>query len=264
MISPSGVELQEVAHYIEQLLGVSTTPDYPQAMNGVQLGHQGPVRRVAGAVDFSRATVEAAIAAGANLLLLHHGMFWGGLQPIVGRQYERLRRLMMNDVAVYACHLPLDRDPDIGNAVLLARALGLEPVEGFGAYRTITVGASGACDLPTRDIAARLAAVAGEWDGHVVTAPMQVDRNRRTRRWAIVTGAGASSETLREAADRGIDTLVTGEGPHHTAVDAEEHGVVVLYAGHYATETLGIRALAQRVGERFDVPWDFLRLPTGT
>jgi len=86
---------------------------------------------------------------------------------------------------------------------------------------------------------------------------------RRTRRWALCTGAGASSDTMREAIELGADTLIVGEGPHHTAVDAADAGVVVIYAGHYATETLGVRALAQHVSERFGVPWSFVAAPTG-
>ena len=88
--------------------------------------------------------------------------------------------------------------------------------------------------------------------------------HRRTRRWALCTGAGASSDTLREAAELGVDTLIVGEGPHHTAVEAGELGIAIIYAGHYATETLGVRALAQHVGERFSVPWTFIPAPTGT
>jgi putative NIF3 family GTP cyclohydrolase 1 type 2 len=91
-----------------------------------------------------------------------------------------------------------------------------------------------------------------------------LEPGRRTRRWAIITGAGASSESLREAAAQGIDTLITGEGPHHTAVEAPELGIVVLYAGHYATETLGVTALAEAIGAEFGIPWSFVAAPTGT
>ena len=85
----------------------------------------------------------------------------------------------------------------------------------------------------------------------------------RTRRWAICTGAGASSETLREAEAANINTLITGEGPHHTAVEAPERGVVVIYAGHYATETLGVAAIAERLAVESSVPWSFISAPTG-
>jgi len=84
-----------------------------------------------------------------------------------------------------------------------------------------------------------------------------------TSRWAICTGAGASAETLHEAAERNIDTLIVGEGPHWTAVDADELGITIIYAGHYATETLGVQALAAYVAERYDVPWHFIDVPTG-
>ena len=86
---------------------------------------------------------------------------------------------------------------------------------------------------------------------------------RRTRAWGICTGGGASSDTLREARERGLDTLIVGEGPHHTAVEADDSGIAVIYAGHYATETLGVRALAAHLSDRFGMPWVFLEAPTG-
>jgi putative NIF3 family GTP cyclohydrolase 1 type 2 len=90
-----------------------------------------------------------------------------------------------------------------------------------------------------------------------------IEPGRLTRQWAICTGAGAGVETLREAAARGIDTLIVGEGPHWTAVDGPEAGLVIIYAGHYATETLGVRALAAQVSDRFGIPHEFINAPTG-
>ena len=251
----------EIAEYLDELLATRDTPDYGGAVNGLQLDGAGDVRAVAAAVDFSRRAVEGAVERGAKLLLVHHGMFWGGAQPIRGAAYERLRLLFANDVAVYASHLPLDRHAELGNNALLARALGLEPAGEFARYKTIAVGVRGQADLPTRELVARAAAFAQARGGGAVATPH--DAGRRTRRWAVCTGAGASSDTLREAAELGVDTLVVGEGPHHTAVEAEECGVVVIYAGHYATETLGVAALAEHVGARYGVPWSFIEAPTG-
>jgi putative NIF3 family GTP cyclohydrolase 1 type 2 len=151
--------------------------------------------------------------------------------------------------------------PDFGNNVLLARALELHPGGGFGRFQTVMIGVRGEADLSTSELAARASAFAQEHGGRVVATPF--DGSRRTRRWAICTGAGASSETIREAALAGIDTLIVGEGPHHTAVEAPEAGLVIIYAGHYATETLGVRALAERVAGEFQVPWTFIEAPTG-
>lgn len=253
--------LDEIVAHLDALLATRETPDYPPALNGLQLANAGVVRKVAAAVDYSLAGVEGAIAAGADLLLLHHGMFWGGAGPITGAAYERLRRLVAHDVAVYASHLPLDRHPTFGNNALLARTLGLEPTGEFARFKTIAVGVRGESEVPTATLVERARALAAAHGGSVVATPHAADRV--TRRWGICTGAGASSESLLEAAELGLDTLVVGEGPHHTGVEARELGIVVIYAGHYATETLGVQALARHVAETFGVQWTFIDAPTG-
>ncbi len=251
----------EIAAYLDDYLRAHEIADYPGALNGLQVDARAPVRRVAAAVDFSRTTVEQAIAVDANFLVVHHGMFWGGARRLVGVAYDRVRLLVAHDVAVYASHLPLDAHAECGNNVLLARELGLAPTGGFARHETLDIGVQGTSDLPTSELVARAGAFAHAHGGHLVAPPLASDR--RTRRWGICTGAGASSETIAEATAAGIDTLIVGEGPHHTAVEARDLGLAVLYAGHYATETLGVRALAARIAERFGVPWDFLDAPTG-
>jgi dinuclear metal center YbgI/SA1388 family protein len=251
----------EIARHLDELLLVREIPDYPPALNGLQLESRGDVTRVAAAVDFSLRTIDGAIAAGANLLLVHHGMFWGGMQRITGRSYDRLQRLIANDVAVYAAHLPLDAHPQLGNNALLARELGLEPTGTFARYQTVDVGVRGEATVPTTTIVERARTLARRHGGDVVATPHAPDRV--TRRWAICTGAGASSESLRDALALGVDTLVVGEGPHHTAVEAADQGLVVVYAGHYATETLGVIALARHLEETFGLPWTFVEAPTG-
>lgn len=257
----TGPALAAIAADLDALLETASVPDYSAALNGIQLENRAPIRRVAAAVDFSTRTIDGALELDANLLVVHHGMYWGGLRPLVGPAYERVRRLLARDVAVYASHLPLDAHPEIGNAALLARALGLVREGAFGQYKTIAVGARGGADLETAALVERARAFARGHGGDAIASRFAA--GRRTRSWAIVTGAGATVETLREAADTGVDTLVVGEGPHWSAVDAEEMGLVVVYAGHYATETLGVQALAARIAERFGVPWSFIEAPTG-
>jgi putative NIF3 family GTP cyclohydrolase 1 type 2 len=169
--------------------------------------------------------------------------------------------LVTHDVAVYSAHLPLDVHPQLGNNALLAARLGLEPSGGFASYQTIDVGVSGEANLATHVLAERAGALATEFKGCLVSTPYAPDRV--TRRWGICTGAGADSSTLREAAQRGLDTLIVGEGPHHTAVEARELGIVVLYAGHYATETLGVRALGDRLAAEFGLKSTFIDSPSG-
>jgi len=253
--------LSDVCRFLDEGLGTTEIPDYDRALNGLQLANGGTVHRVAATVDFSLDAVRQAVDAGAGLLLVHHGMFWGGLQPIVASHYERLHLAMTHDLAIYASHLPLDFHASWGNNALLAERLQLVPDGRFGRYRTFELGYTGSADLDTVELAARVRDFAEPLGTRVLTTAHAP--GRRTRRWAIITGAGASSETLVEAAERGVDTLIVGEGPHHTAVEAQECGIVVIYAGHYATETLGVQALATELERTFALPWSFLHLPTG-
>lgn len=253
--------LGEVATYLDALLRTSEVPDYRGAMNGIQVEHVGPITRCAVAVDASSRTIEGAIEQRANLLIVHHGLFWGGVQPIRGHVYERLRQLIAHDIAVYASHLPLDLHPSVGNNALLARELGLTPDSGFGRFESIEVGVKGSCEVATNVLAQRCEQVSRREGGQLVTVGVTSDR--RTTRWAICTGAGASSETLREAKAAQVDTLIVGEGPHHTAIEAEELGIAVLYVGHYATETFGVRALGAEIERTFGLPWSFIPAPTG-
>lgn len=253
--------LADLCRFLDEGLRTTEIPDYDRAMNGLQLSNGGTVSRVAAAVDFSLDAVRGAVDAGAGLLIVHHGMFWGGLQPIVARQYERLSLAMAHDLAVYSSHLPLDLHDAWGNNALLAKRLQMVPDGRFGRYRTLELGYTGSCDINTTDLSARVSAFAEPLGTRVLTTAHAPQR--RTRRWAIITGAGASSESLEEATARGVDTLIVGEGPHHTAVEAQERGIVVIYAGHYATETLGVQALAAEVERTFGLPWSFLHLPSG-
>ena len=253
--------LADIAGYLDTELNVATVPDYPGAVNGIQLANVGDITRVATAVDFSSYTTLAAVDAGAQLLLVHHGMFWGGVQAITGQHYERLRALINANIAVYSAHLPLDVHATFGNNALLANRLGLTPSGGFARFQTLSVGLSGECDIGTSTLVARAESLAHEHGGAVVTTP--IDSDRMTRRWAVCTGAGASSSTLSEAVERGIDTLIVGEGPHHTAVQARDAGIAIIYAGHYATETLGVQALGTELERRFGVTSTFIDAPTG-
>jgi dinuclear metal center YbgI/SA1388 family protein len=253
--------LAELASFLNATLDISAIPDYPNALNGVQVANFGAIEAIATAVDFSTQAVNGAIDSGARLLIVHHGLFWGGIQPLTGYRHERLWALLTHDVAVYSAHLPLDVHPVLGNNALLAKRLGLEPSSGFAKYQTVDVGLSGSASVETRLLAERAGALASEFGGHLVATPFAEDR--MTRAWGICTGAGADSGTLREAAARGLDTLIVGEGPHHTAVEARELGIVILYAGHYATETLGVRALGDLLAETFSLPATFVDVPTG-
>lgn len=256
------VALRDIVSALDAELRTSEIPDYPGAVNGLQVANAGTVHRVAVAVDASRAAITEAVISGADLLIVHHGLFWSGVQPLVGMQYEKYRSMLSSGLAVYSSHLPLDLHAAHGNNVRLAQALGLTPDGGFARFKTVDIGVTGTADEPTDQLVNRVQAFSARYGGSVRTSIPA--HGRRTHRWAICTGGGASSESLREARDRGVDTLIVGEGPHHTTVDAMEHDLCVVYAGHYATETLGVQSLGAFLETRFGLPWTFLHLPTGS
>lgn len=255
------ISLDTVVAYLDELLETYTTPDFPNAVNGLQLANSGTVRKVAAAVDFSGKTVAAAAQENADLLIVHHGMFWLGTEPLVSTRYERIRMLIERDIAVYSSHLPLDRHPLLGNNALLARTLGLEPSDGFARFNDIFIGLMGASDIQTSALIERAGIFSRSHGGETVAPHVRPDRV--TRRWAICTGNGASADTLREAVENDVDTLIVGEGPHWTAVDAAEKNIVIIYIGHYATETLGVYAIAAELKRKFHIDAVNLSAPTG-
>ncbi len=254
---PAGpsVDTKTVFGFLDDLLAVPGAPDYPGAWNGVQVDCTGPITRVAVAVDASLATIEGAAEGGANLLVVHHGLFWNPDPRLVGPAYGKVRRLLEADLGLYAAHLPLDAHPEVGNAAVLAEAVGLEVEGPFGEVKGIPIGCWGTVET---DRDAFVAGVGATVEGPVRLIPGGPDRVRKV---AVVTGAGGSF--IRDAAGAGLDTLLTGEGAHQTFSEAMEYGVNVLYAGHYATETWGVRAVGRRLEEAFGLPWDFIHVPSG-
>ncbi len=258
----STVPLRDIVAALDTELRTAEIPDYPGAVNGLQVANRGHVSRVVVAVDASRAAIAEAAVSSADLLIVHHGLFWNDAQPLVGIAYEKFHSLLTNNIAVYSSHLPLDLHPSFGNNSLLAATLGFAPTGGFARYKNIEIGVSGSANESTDAILARVQAYSARYGGTVRTSIST--HGRVTKRWAICTGGGASTESLREARELGVDTLIVGEGPHHTTVDAIEHDMCLIFAGHYATETLGVQALGAYLNERFGLPWSFLHLPTGS
>jgi len=247
--------LDEVVRYLDGYLRVSEIPDDPRALNGLQVESSGPVGMVLGAVDASQAAIDAAVARRAGLLLVHHGIFWSGLEPLRGRFGRRVRALHRGDVALYSAHLPLDCHPVVGNNAVLARDLGLTDLTPFGRSPGIEIGVSGLFPGSLEELADRIARRLGHAPRVIGKGPSRVERV------AIVTGA--ASDLLAEARDRGISTFLTGEGPHHTFFDAEEWGLNLIFGGHYATETVGVQALGEHLRRQFPLEFQFFDHPTG-
>lgn len=249
------VEIETLVEYLNDFLSVDEIPDYPNALNGLQVSAPGPVSRVVAAVDATAASIRGTIEAEGDLLLVHHGLFWSGNQPVTGRRYLRLAALLEAGVAVYASHLPLDVHPEVGNNAVLARELGIEVEGQFGRYEGTELGCWGRLSLRREALAARLDELLGGGVKLIAGGPEKVERV------GVLTGGGGGF--VAQALDAGLDALVTGEGSHHTYFDAQEGGINLYYGGHYATETWGVKALAEHLADRFDLDWTFLELPTG-
>jgi dinuclear metal center YbgI/SA1388 family protein len=251
----STASLRAIVDHCESLLGSSEITDYEGAANGLQMENRGNVTRIAATVDASLATAKLAAAAGANLLIVHHGLFWSPSQPWTGKKYELLRVLIDNDIAVYSSHLPLDLHPTLGNNVKLCDGLGLKKLQPFFESQGQPIGFRSEAKVSLEELAKRLEAATGAPPKVIPAGPAMCQKI------GVVTG-GAGGD-LKTAADEGVDTFVTGEGPHWTYALAEEAGINVLYGGHYATETFGVKALAEHLSKKFRVPWVFLDHPTG-
>lgn len=249
------VKLREVVDYLDGYLDTPGVPDFRGSVNGLQVESSGEVGRIAVAVDATQATIDAAIEADAGLLIVHHGLFWDGRHDVTGRRYRRLSALMRGDMAVYASHLPLDVHPEVGNNVVLARALGVEVEGRFGEYKGQPMGYWGRLEIRREALAARLDQILGGRIRLIAGGPERIERV------GVITG-GAGGE-VEAAAQAGLDAFITGEGAHHNYFDAEEGGVNLYLGGHYATEVWGVRALGEHLHERFGLPWTFIDRPTG-
>ena len=247
--------LKDIVRHCDRTLRTAQVNDYPGAVNGLQVESHGSVSRIAAAVDASLSTIKLAIAARADLLIVHHGLFWTPRHPWTAKNYELLRLLISNNLAVYSSHLPLDLHPKLGNNAQLGAALGLRNPRPFFFDKNQNLGLRAVVKLPRELLARRLQAAVG---GNPTIIP---GGRSICRHVGVVTG-GAGAE-VKLAAAEGVDTFITGEGPHWTFALAEELGLNVLYGGHYATETFGVKALASELSRKFGVPWSFIDYPTG-
>ncbi len=251
----AGASLQQIVSFCDKTLKTAEVEDWSGARNGLQVENNGRVTRIAATVDASLATVEMAIAARADLLIVHHGLFWNATVPWTGKKRTLLKTLLDNNLAVYSSHLPLDCHPKLGNNAQLSKALGFKRTEPFFFEKGRNIGLKTSRAIK-RDV------LAGQLEAATSLKPTVLPGGPATcKKIGIVTG-GAGAE-LAKAAAEGVDTFITGEGPHWTYALAEELGINVFYAGHYATETFGVKALAECLSRKYKVPWGFIDHPTG-
>jgi dinuclear metal center YbgI/SA1388 family protein len=249
------MKLERLVHELDTLLETASFKDYPDAFNGLQLAGPHEVEKVAFAVDACEATITQAVELSAELLVVHHGLFWGPKGPIVGPSYRRLHTAIAGNLAIYAGHLPLDAHPLVGNNATVIRRMGLEPGEMFAQAFGRAIGYTAQCDLSVAEVVERVVTAVGGTPHLIAKGP------ERVQRIGVVTGGAGS--LIREAKAAGCDLYITGEGHHHHFFDAEELGINVVFAGHYRTETTGVKSLLYYVRQTWGLETVFIDHPTG-
>jgi dinuclear metal center YbgI/SA1388 family protein len=247
--------LSEIVEYANDYLRIRKIEDWPNALNGLQIENAGNVTKIGAAVDVSTRVLRAAAKRNVDLLIVHHGLFWPGLQTITGSLRRQLKLAFESNIALYSAHLPLDLHSKVGNNAQLAAALEFKSTKPFLEEKGELVG------LKMKNTLLRAALIRKV--RRVLRGPIKTFNfgPKETKRIGIITGGGGSE--ISRVAQEKIDTFITGEAPHWAAVAAEELGINLLLGGHYATETFGVKALAAHLSERFKVPWEFLDFPTG-
>jgi dinuclear metal center YbgI/SA1388 family protein len=247
--------LSEIVNYTNDFLRIREIGDWDNALNGLQIENSGGVTKIGASVDTSTRVLAAAAKQNVDLLIVHHGLFWPGLQPVTGILRRQLELAFENNVALYSAHLPLDLHPEVGNNAQLASALGLKSNQPFFEEKGQLIGLKAATSLPREELDRKLQ--------KALSVPVKAFMfgPKTTGTIGIITG-GAGSEIYKVAQDR-IDTFITGEAPHWAAVAADELGMNLLLGGHYATEVFGVKALAVHLSKRFKIPWAFIDCPTG-
>ncbi len=250
------MKTEELVSYLDEYLRVREIEDTSQ--NGLQVEGPAEVRKVAFAVDACQAAAERAVAEKAQLLIVHHGLFWEKPRRLVGPLFRQARTLILGGCGLYAAHLPLDAHPEVGNNAVLAGQLGLQDIRPFGRYHGVDIGVAGTLEppLPIPTLIGRLIQT-------LQVPPVRVLASGPPEAHRVAVISGDAVSMLEEVAEAGLDTFITGETRHGAFHAVAERGMNVLFAGHYATETVGLRALARHLEGRFGLETVFLDLPTG-
>lgn len=252
------MKLKEFDQWARSTLEFHEIDSLDNALNGIQVGDvEVEITKMTFAVDACLDTFIRTKDEGAQALFVHHGLFWGPALALTGVRGGRIRYLMKNDIALYACHLPLDRHPALGNNAQIAKVLGLEDLEAFGEYKGRKIGYKGR--LPGgMDLESIVVRLFGSWDTRINALRFGP---KKISSVGIVSG-GAVYEAA-QAIDEGLDLYITGDASHNIYHECREAGINVLFAGHYLTEIFGVRAMAEYVKEELGLETEFLDVPTG-
>jgi dinuclear metal center YbgI/SA1388 family protein len=247
--------LSEIVSYTDEFLRIREVGDWDNALNGLQIENSGRVTRIGAAVDVSTRVLTEAGKKNVDFLIVHHGLFWPGLQPVKSVLRRQLQLAFETDMALYSAHLPLDIHRKVGNNAQLVAVLGLKSAQPFLEEKGQPIGLKTRASMSRSELIRKLRKAMNGPVNFFDFGPKQI------RTIGVVTGA-AGSEIYR-VAEENIDTFITGEAPHWAAVAAEQLGMNLLLGGHYATEVFGVKALAAHLSKRFRVPWEFIDCPTG-
>ena len=249
------MELKRITDYLDSYLDIRSFPD--DSANGLQVENSENVEKIGLAVDACHEAICKAGDASCDLLIVHHGLFWGSQQLIVDSHFQRVRALIMADMALYGAHLPLDAHSEIGHNRLIARLLALENIEPFALYRGKHIGVKGRLKAPC--ICAEAAAAAekaiGTCQGLLEFGPEKIHTV------AIVAGSATDPGLFKELKLEGIDLFITGEPKHGAYHLAQEFGLNIFYGSHYQTETFGMKALGEHLNKLFAIPAVFIDAP---
>jgi len=253
------MDLSTFTERLDTELETEAYAEVDASANGLQVGPpEADIAHAAFAVDAAAVTIEAAAEAGADVLVTHHGLSWGGIERVTHRQYGRIAPLIKSDTALYVSHLPLDGHQQLGNAAGVAELIGLDDTAPFGSMGPVTIGQQGrlAQSRPVADIATHLEAELAGTDSvqRFDFGPEEVETV------AIVTGSGV--DWLDEAVAADADLLISGEGKQQVYHHAREAEINVLLAGHYATETFGVKNL-QALADEWGLSTSYHAHPTG-
>ena len=248
------MDILQLSHFLDNLLDISSINDAPNALNGLQVQNTGEIKKIGLAVDLCQATIDLAIEKNCDMLFVHHGIFWGGLQAFRGSFYEKIASMMHANLGLYSAHIPLDLHPVLGNNRALADLIGLKNIETFGEYGGIKIGFKGtipkiSAEMLAQDLEKKLGSPV-KWIGAGDIESV-----------GLVTGGAA--DIVRQASHEKLDAYITGEGANHHYHEAIEGKCILMLAGHYATETGGVKAVGRHLEQKFGIASEFLDYPTG-
>ena len=251
--------LNELSKYFNDFLDMENYGADP-SRNGVQVQNSQPdikqIKKVAFAVDACQETIDKAVAENADLLFVHHGLFWGNSEPVTGGHYNRIAKLIKNDVALFACHIPLDANKLVGNNYGLAFRLGLEDLSGFGIWRGMDIGVKGKFKTPkTLEEICKILFKENEKPN------MILDFGKKQIETVAIVSGGAGEEVY-QAMSENVDLYITGEIGHELFHPIKENNISVIACGHYNSETVGVSLVMEKLNKETDIQGVFIDAPT--